>query len=198
MSLRISYNSPVVLTTAIICSVLWALNEIMGGGVNQLLLLDPHFSFLNPVDYLNLFSYTLVHASASHLMGNMTFFLLLGPILEEKYGSRLLLIMLVTTALATAILHLIFFQNGLLGASGIVFMFIMLASLTNVSGGKIPLTFILILILYLGKEVYASFQTDQISQFAHILGGICGSIFGFVNGKKGPRASTDSSPDLLS
>ncbi|MEL6194553.1 MAG: hypothetical protein AAFR66_21015, partial [Bacteroidota bacterium] len=37
-----------------------------------------------------------------------------------------------------------------------------------------------IVILFLGKEVYQSVSTDDVSQFAHIIGGICGGIFGFI------------------
>jgi membrane associated rhomboid family serine protease len=98
---------------------------------------------------------------------------------EEKYGSKRLLIMILLTALVTGILNILFFNTGLLGASGIVFMLILLSSFTNVRNGEIPITFILVAFLFLGKEVLESIQNDNISQFAHIIGGICGSIFGF-------------------
>jgi uncharacterized membrane protein YdcZ (DUF606 family) len=58
-------------------------------------------------------------------------------------------------------------------------MMILLVSFTNFSEGEIPLTFILILILYIGREVFNSFRQDNISEFAHIIGGLCGSLFGF-------------------
>jgi membrane associated rhomboid family serine protease len=67
-----------------------------------------------------------------------------------------------------------------MGASGVVFMMILLSSFTNFSHGEIPLTFILVLILYLGVQLYNSFGSDNISQFAHIIGGLCGSFFGFL------------------
>ena len=57
---------------------------------------------------------------------------------------------------------------------------ILLASFTNFKRGEIPLTFILILVLYLGQEVMNFFRSDNISQFAHIAGGFCGSLFGFL------------------
>jgi membrane associated rhomboid family serine protease len=66
-----------------------------------------------------------------------------------------------------------------LGASGIVFMMILLASFTNFRKGEIPLTFILVLIFYVGNEVMSAFRNDGVARFAHILGGFCGSIFGF-------------------
>ena len=134
----------------------------------------------NPVSIFNLMSHILGHSSMEHLLGNMTFILLLGPIVEEKYGSKLTLFMILVTGLITGLLNVSFFQTGLLGASGIVFMLILLVSFTNVKGGQIPLTFILVAILFIGKEVMQSLQSDQVSQFAHIIGGLCGSIFGFI------------------
>lgn len=139
------------------------------------------------LDYLSLFLYVLGHAYkdaegqlyVEHILGNLMFVLLLGPIIEEKYGSRNLLIMIVFTALITAIFNILFFSSGIVGASGIVFMLIILASFTNMERGGIPLTFILVMVLFIGKEVMNSFQQDNISQFGHIIGGICGSLFGF-------------------
>lgn len=111
-------------------------------------------------------------------------FLLIGPIIEEKYGSLRLMAMIAVTALATSIINMLLLHKGILGASGIVFMLILLISFTNVEKGKIPITFILIFILYIGKEVLNSFHSNEISQFGHITGGICGSIFGFRSNNK--------------
>ena len=176
----IRYNSPVVLTFSILSTIVYFLNEAMAQSLTPLFSLSPIFDFSSVSNYFSLFLYVVGHGSVDHLLGNMSFILLLGPILEEKYGSKNLLIMLLFTALATAILNLLFFNTGILGASGIVFMFILLVSFTNNKQGSVPLTFILILILYIGKEIYNGFQTDNVSQFGHIVGGICGSLFGFL------------------
>jgi membrane associated rhomboid family serine protease len=61
-----------------------------------------------------------------------------------------------------------------------VFMLILLSSFTNIRSGEIPLTFLLVVVLFLAKEVIAGFANDDISQFAHILGGFIGSLFGFL------------------
>jgi len=61
----------------------------------------------------------------------------------------------------------------------VVFMMILLASFTNFSHGEIPLTFILVLTLYIGDQIIKSFGSGNISHFAHIAGGFCGSLFGF-------------------
>jgi membrane associated rhomboid family serine protease len=121
------------------------------------------------------------HADWNHLVSNFSLILLIGPILEAKYGSQDLFLMIVLTALITGVLNTLLFSSYLLGASGVVFMMILLASFTNFGEGEVPLTFILILILYLGREVFNSFRQDNISEFAHIAGGLCGSLFGFFS-----------------
>ncbi len=86
--------------------------------------------------------------------------------------------MMVITALLTGLVNSLFFSTGLMGASGIAFMLILLSSFTNIVEGEIPLTFILVAILFLGREVIGSLESDDISQFAHIAGGVAGSVFG--------------------
>ncbi len=194
MSLKIQYNSPVILTFSLasIC-VFIANNVIFQGMLMRLFTLTPDFSFYNPLSYFKLFSYTLGHASLDHIWGNMTFILLIGPVIEEKYGSQRTLFMMVATALITAVFHLFFFPHGLLGASGIVFMLIILVSFTNVQVGKVPLTFLIIAALFIGKEVLSSLRPDNVSQFAHIFGGIIGSVFGFAaQGDKNKPNNTEN------
>lgn len=135
----------------------------------------------NPLTYPRFVSHIFGHQGMGHFVGNFTLILLIGPILEEKYGSRDLLLMMAVTAIITSILWIVLFDGQcLLGASGIVFMLIVLSSLTNFQSGKIPLTFILVILLFLGKELLDSFGQDQVSQFGHIIGGICGGLFGFL------------------
>jgi membrane associated rhomboid family serine protease len=119
--------------------------------------------------------------------------LLIGPILEEKYGSKQMFYMIVLTALFGGLLNAIFFDTGLIGASGVVFMMIVLASFVNVQRGTLPLTFLLVLVLYIGQEVVQAFSNDSISQFAHIMGGGAGALFGFMVPPKGTKESTASS-----
>lgn len=138
----------------------------------------------HPLTIFTLFSHVIGHGSIEHLLGNMTFILLLGPIVEEKYGGGKTALMIALTALVTGLINVLFFSTGLLGASGIVFMLILLVSFTNMKDGKIPLTFILVALLFVGKEVMQSMQADHVSQAAHIIGGLCGSVFGFIGKKK--------------
>jgi membrane associated rhomboid family serine protease len=178
--MKLKFNSPVILGFSLICVAVFFLDKIMAGT------LMPYFTLGNvstssPISMLTLFTHVLGHASLEHLMGNLTFILLVGPIVEEKYGDMRTLFMILITAFITGLLNMLFFHTGLLGASGIVFMLILLVSFTNSKSGEIPVTFILVALLFIGKEVLESLANDQISQFAHIIGGLCGSVFGFVS-----------------
>lgn len=194
MAFRLRYNSPVILSFALLCSIIFFISSMTGGGLMQYFIVGNQVNFSDPASVFSLFSHVIGHGSIDHLLGNMTFILLIGPIIEEKYGSLNTLIMIVATAFITGLLNVMFFHTGLMGASGIVFMLILLVSFTNVKGGDVPITFVLVALLFIGKEVIQSLNSDTISQFAHIIGGICGAIFGFtgVLGKKGETPSVDS------
>lgn len=185
--MKIDFNSPVVLTFSVACTAVYVLNVTTAGAFVPLFSQSGYFNFMNPFDYLTMFTYVIGHdfTSMDHLIGNLTFLLLIGPILEEKYGSKALLMMMMVTALVTGVINVVLFDTGIIGASGIVFMYIILVSFTNMKSGHIPLTFIIVAALFLGKEFIASMNQDNISQFAHIMGGIAGSVFGFSKlGKK--------------
>ncbi|MBQ2042615.1 MAG: rhomboid family intramembrane serine protease, partial [Firmicutes bacterium] len=125
------------------------------------------------------------HSGWTHYIGNMSYILLLGPMLEEKYGAKKLLTVICITALATGIINYIFFPNiALCGASGVVFAFMLMTSFTNFKDGEIPVTFILVAVIYIGQQIYQGiFVEDNISNMAHIVGGIVGAISGYVLGR---------------
>ena len=173
MALKIRYNSPVVLTFSLICIGVFLVDLIfsVGSSPNSLgpitknfFMLNGYFSWSNPLDYLRILTYTMGHSNQAHIMGNMSIFLLIAPIMEEKYGSRNILIMMVTTALVTAFFQIVLFSSGLLGASGIVFMFIVLVSFADARKGTIPLTFILVVLFFIGTEVIPSRQSNNVSE----------------------------------
>jgi membrane associated rhomboid family serine protease len=133
------------------------------------------------LSWFRLVSHILGHENWPHLFGNFSLILLVGPMLEEKFGSWGLLEMIFVTALGAGVLQLILFPGVLLlGASGVVFMMIILASMSNMKEGEIPATFILVAIIYLGSEFVTAFKPDNISHFTHIFGGLCGAAFGFL------------------
>ena len=181
-----AYNAPVVLTFAVLALAVHGIDVMSGGSiVPAYFAVLPHFDWRSPLSWFRLVSHVLGHKDTTHLVTNFSMILLIGPILEEKYGGRVLLIMIAITALATGVLNTLFFSTGLMGASGIVFMMILLGSFANHTPGKIPVTFLLVLGLYLTGEATSIFHHDGISHFAHLFGGLFGTVFGFWLGGKG-------------
>ena len=113
-------------------------------------------------------------------MNNFLYILLIGPLVEEKYGSINLLIMILITAGVTGIINGLIGKYRLMGASGKVFMLIIMSSLVNIQSGKIPITLILVFIFYIANEIIAGiFKKDNVSHMGHLIGAVCGCIYGF-------------------
>ena len=176
-SWSVSYNAKFTLTFCLICLFVLGIQLFFGEGIIQLLSLKPTLTIRSVYE---LFTYVVCHANFQHFIGNVLFLLMLGPILEEKYGSKNLMIMTLATALITGLVNSFLIKDSIIGASGIVFMFIVLASVVNIKEKEIPLTFIFIVIIYIGGELIEGFNDDNISQFGHVFGGICGGVFGFL------------------
>ena len=167
--LRISYNSPVILTFCIFCTLILLFDKVFFAKLNivqSVFTVAGHgsnpdsFNFKSLFDYFKLFTHVLGHASWNHLVGNLTFILLIGPLLEERYGSPMLLLMICVTALVTGVLNACLIPTPLLGASGIAFMLIILSSFTSISKNEIPLSFILVFILFLGSERFLKLENQ--------------------------------------
>lgn len=176
----IDFNSPVILSLFFLSLLLVIINIIFSGVISRFL--GCYFtSWADPFMYVRMFTHVLAHADMAHFTGNYLLLLVVGPMLEEKYGSSSLVRMFVITAGITGLVNIIFFRNiALIGASGLVFMAILLASFTNIKNGRLPVTVLLVGILYIGNEIVRGiFTSDNISQLSHIIGGICGAAFGF-------------------
>lgn len=89
--LRITWNAPVVLSIVAVSFAATLLNYLTGGRSGLLLFMTYHSSLLSPMTWIRMFTHIFGHADWSHLIGNMSYLLLLGPMLEEKYSSRVLL-----------------------------------------------------------------------------------------------------------
>ena len=182
---RIQYNSPLVLSYTLMALFVLGLNHFTDGVSNALLFSVYRSPLADPLMYVRMFGHVLGHASLTHYFNNVVIILLVGPMLEEKYGSKWLGIMMLVTALVTGLLFLALSEHALLGGSGLVFMLILLSSFTNLQKGRIPLTLILAVIIFMGSEIVTGATTQtNISHFTHVIGGICGAVFGYVFNKE--------------
>ena len=182
--LRIQYNAPVVLTFALLSLGVLALDWATGGESTMKFFCVYRAPLSDPLTYVRMVCHVLGHSGYAHYMGNMMLLLVVGPPLEEKYGGGRLLAAILVTALVSGLVQFVLFpQSALLGASGIVFMMIVLSSLAGMRAGAVPLTLILVLVLYLGGEAVTAMTTqDSVSQLTHIVGGLCGAVLGLAMG----------------
>ena len=184
--LRISLNAPVTLAFVGVCLAAQLLNALTGGAGNRLVFSVYRSSPGDPLTYIRSFCHVFGHADWGHLTGNMIYILLLGPMLEEKYGAKNMILVIAVTALATGVFsQLLFPRVMLLGASGVVFAFILMSSVTVREDHTIPLTFILVAVFYLGQQaVQGLFTRDSVSQSTHLIGGAVGTAAGFLLSRK--------------
>ncbi len=187
--LKISFNSPIILSYFVISSLVFLFNFITGGWLNDVLFSVYRSSLLDLLTYLRLIGHVFGHANLTHLFANITLILVIGPMLEEKYGSLNIAVVIAFTAITTGLCHMLISPDSvLLGGSGVVFAFILLSSFTQMKAGEVPMTLILVVITYLGQELYQGiFVKDNVSQFTHIMGGFAGIFAGYLLSKYNSR-----------
>ncbi|MFI3175643.1 MAG: rhomboid family intramembrane serine protease, partial [Bacillota bacterium] len=91
INLQISFNSPVVLIFVFVCAGTLVLNTVTGGWSNQYLFSVYRSSLMDILSYVRVFGHIVGHANFAHFFNNITLILLVGPLLEEKYGGANLL-----------------------------------------------------------------------------------------------------------
>ena len=173
---KLQLNAPVILGFFFISLLSLVLGFLTSGASTTAAFSVYRASLLDPLTYVRFFGHIFGHASLTHFSSNMLLLLVVGPPLEKLYGSKTIALGIMAAALITGILQFVFFPHTiLLGASGVVFMLIMLSSFSGAKTGQIPVTLILVALMYLGQEVYSIFFIrDNVANLIHIVGGICG------------------------
>lgn len=183
---RIQYNSPVILSFFLISLLALFLGNLTGGRLTTALFAVYRAPLTDLLTYVRFIGHVFGHAGWAHFFNNMMLLLVVGPPLEELYGSRTVALGILVTALVSGIFQFVFFPSSmLLGASGIVFMLIMLSSMSGAQEGKLPVTLILVAVMYIGQEVYSIFFVrDNVANLMHIIGGFCGVGVGILGKRK--------------
>lgn len=173
---KFEYNSPVILTFAILAILIHFVDLLLP--IRLTADFFTYYGSISVIGFVRLLLWPLGHFNLEHLTGNLTFILLIGPMIEKKYSSKTLLILMIVSAVVIGGVQGLIFRTGILGASGIVFMLIVLTSFTNDTKDKIPLTFVAIAIIFLGREIYTGvFVQNNISELSHLMGAFIGIIY---------------------
>ena len=159
------YNAIVTLTFFFISLFVLFLDRITNDKAKRYVFSCERSSLKNPLTYLRFFTHIFGHKDWGHLSSNFLKILLLGPLIEEKYGSINLVIMILITAFITGLVNFIKGKSRMYGASGIAFMLIVLSAFVNVAQRKIPITLVLIILFYLIDEIKNINKHDGIGHF---------------------------------
>jgi len=195
--MKLKYNAPAALTLALVATIVLLIDQYIMPGIIEALFTaegSTTFKFDDIRAYVRMFTHLFGHASWEHLLSNLTLILLLGPILEEKFGTKAVAWMIVITAMVNGLLNALFFETALMGSSGIAFMMILMVSFANIKSGEFPLTALLVVCLYLIKEVLAIFRYDDVSQISHLIGAACGAVFGYLRTVAVKKMGTPNPP----
>lgn len=172
-------NSKVILFYFFISFLLLILNNLTNKKINKCFSSGRNNVF-NIMTYVSMVTHIFCHSNYNHFKNNFLYILLIGPMIEEKYGSIKLIKMIIITSIITSLINIIISKKKIMGASGIVYMLILLSSLVNIETGKIPITLIFIFFFYIVTEIKDGlFKRDNISHLSHIIGAITGFIFGY-------------------
>lgn len=172
------YNAPVTLSFFLGSFVVLILSFITRKK-SDYLFSSERASLLNPFTYIRFITHIFGHMDYMHFSNNFLKILLLGPMIEEKYGSINFLIMIIICAILTGIFNFILGKYRIMGASGIVFMLIALSAFVNMTD-KIPFTLVFIILFYFIDELRLLFNKDGVSHYGHLIGALCGVGFGFI------------------
>ena len=180
--ITLKYNAPVTLTFALLSLLALALGELTDGWTTQNLFCFYKSSLSDYLTYPRAVLHVLGNTSLTTCTGNIIILLVIGPAAEERFGSAKVLSAVLLTAIAGAlIMWFLFPEATLMGASGVLFMMMVLASFASMRGGAIPITLILVLILYLGSEVVQAISGQAgLQELTHIAGGVVGMLLGFA------------------
>ena len=178
--IEFDFNSIVIISYLILSFIALVLDKITRGKSNLYLFECYRSSPFNILTYVRLFTHSIGHAGWEHFVHNFLYILLVGPMIEEKYGSVNLVIMFLITSFVIGVFNILFDNYRLRGASGNVYMLIVLSSFSNIQDGKIPITVILIVIFYIVGEMKRSITDHESNTYhdGHLLGAVCGLIFG--------------------
>ena len=134
-SITILYNSPVILTFALLSLLALGLGKLTDGWTTQNLFCVYRSSLTDWLTYPRFFLHVLGHPDFAAYCSNIVILLVVGPMAEERFGGKRILLAIALTLILVLILYLggeIF--QAVTGSAG-------LAQLTHIAGGVLGMIF---------------------------------------------------------
>ena len=189
-NLKFSYDAPVTLSFVIISALLFLLsNYIIKNGALAGILASPTsqagslpFIVKAPLSYLRLFLYVFGSDEVTNYITDILIILMLGPAMEERYGSVIIGIMLFVSALFSGVLNASFCAESLIGPVPLVCMMTFLTAFMSFSNKTVPITFIATIIAFGYLAINSGMGALRF--IICIAGGLCGSLFAFLTSPK--------------
>ncbi|MCR5188311.1 MAG: rhomboid family intramembrane serine protease [Treponema sp.] len=209
LNFKVVMDCPVTVGFVLVSLILCLLDLLaFKGSLSQSILRSPTsakgdlaFILSSPLSYFRLVLYAFGAANWTALLANLLFLLLLGPAMEERYGSVVIGIMVFVASLFSGVLNAAFSTVSLRGCAPVVFMMVFLNAFMSLSKKKIPLSFLLIFALLISYEIIDKTSGNVIGIIICIAGGLCGSLFAFLTSPKAraaKKAESDKGSGLLS
>lgn len=199
---KLSLEAPVIVGFVFACVLLHLLNMTIAPGISRWLGIRDAFHLLHPMQYVRLITHIFGHENMTHLRGNMTHILMVGPSAEEIFGSQNIVWIMLAVAISSGFGHILFgpTNTSQIGASGVAFALILVNSLVSAEMGRIPISFVLTACLWTSDEMWKMlFAGDQIAHSAHLIGAIVGTAAGYYiqSGKTAEIASRGTEWNLI-
>jgi len=178
--MKITYNAPVSSTLAIFSALILSFDTFLGSSLLTTFSFAPsQFHITRISDYLRIFSSLLGHQSWQHFLINISIILLLGPLLERRYRSWRILMLVLVSTLISALISGFVTKELLIGSNEVAFMMLILASITLAKKDELPVSFILATAVYLLSEFFPIFA-DVAPKQTHIAQIMAGAVTGLL------------------
>lgn len=200
LNLKFSYDAPVSQSFVLISLVIFILDFfVLNLKLNQNYLLTPTpvFSIRDPLVILRTIIYIFGETDKVYLFTNLLFIILIGPVMEERYGSVIIGIMFFVAAFVTGSMSACFCKVAYRGCSSVVFMLLLLNAMMFFTKKTISATSITMVVLFICREFFIANPNGVVGTLIILAGGLAGSLFAFIASPKARKTRKENSGGLL-
>lgn len=139
------------------------------------------FDYQSVADYFRIFTYPFGFSSWNQMTANLVFILLLCPRVESAFGKFFTFMLILVTVVFAGVVCVCFSNSVIYGTSGIVCMLLILSIYISIDKKQIPLSYVLLAVIYFMREIISIIDTNTIEVFCHFAGSLAGSLMGILS-----------------